>query len=350
MSVQAANYALRACNLKDDVARHVLTALAWRTKKETPHLVFMKNEDIREDTGLTSVNGVKNAISRLVAAGEVRVIDVGGRLKKRGALACDFELVGVRQWIEASEPERREWRGPFAEEAKVSRGDDELSRRDSKVSCGDGMVSRGDSKLSWRDTHRQDSLIDSAEDRGKIATNTGSLTSFVTENQGRQPSTRETNNIGANSESDINLAPARRLPTGIAARNATGEVKAALEARVNQLAAMHCDDDDAWFAMLRAEPQFSDISVDAVAKKMSEKTGGIVRDRLVRWLFTEDRTKLPKTSRLPVRPSDAERRMMDCERRRERMLKDEQEMKEAFAAAATADIIAFEPQRAAVGG
>lgn len=287
MSVQATNYAMRACNLKDDVARHVLTALAWRSKKETPHLVFMKNEDIREDTGLTSINGVKNAINRLVAAGEVRVIDVGGRLKKRGAVACDFELVGVRQWIKAGEPERLEWRGPFAEEAQVSRGDDELSRGDSKVSCGDGKVSRGDDELSRRDTHRQDSFKHSAEEAKPT-----SPPNLATNNDGEKPTSQSVSKHRGEQVSRVD-----RLPRGIAARNAAGAVRDAIKARCDELAAMHPEDSDAWFKAMQAE--FDDIDVVGVARKFREKTGGLVRSPLVFWFFTEDRTKLPKLSHRP---------------------------------------------------
>ena len=311
MSVQATNYAMRACNLRDDVARHVLTALAWRTKKETPHLVFMKNEDIREDTGLTSINGVKNAISRLVAAGEVRVIDVGGRLKKRGALACDFELIGVRQWIEAGEPERPQWRGPIEGDAEVSRGDDELSRHDSKVSCGDGMVSRGDGKVSRRDTHRQDSKQDSEE--GGEQTPPPIL---VTNNAGEQPASQPFFNHRSKGAGEQSVAR-RQLPRGIAAKNASGAVRDAIKARCDELAALHPEDGDAWFRTMQDE--FGDIDVGFVARKFHERTGSLVRSPLVHWFFTEDRTKLPKASCLPRRLSDVEKRMVDCDRGIERM-------------------------------
>lgn len=305
MSVQAANYAMRACNLRDDVARHVLTALAWRTKKETPHLVFMKNEDIREDTGLTSINGVKNAISRLVAAGEVRVIDVGGRLKKRGALACDFELVGVRQWIEAGEPERPQWCGPVGGHAKVSRGDDELSCHDGKVSCGDGMVSRGDGKLSWGDTHRQDSKQDSEEGRERT-----SPPNLATNNASEQPTSQPSLNHCSRRASEQPVAR-HQLPRGIAAKNASGAVRDAIRARCDELAALHLEDSDAWFRAMQDE--FSDIDVGFVARKYHERKGSIVRSSLVFWFFTEDRTKIPKTSPLPRRLSDVEKRMLDCD-------------------------------------
>jgi hypothetical protein len=338
MSVQATNYAMRACNLKDDVARHVLTALAWRSKKETPHLVFMKNEDIREDTGLTSINGVKNAINRLVAAGEVRVIDVGGRLKKRGAMACDFELVGVRQWIEANEPERPEWRGPVAEEAKMSRGDDELSRHDGKVSCGDDKVSRDDEKLSRRDTHRPDSHEDSAE-----GAETTSPPIPAPRNAGKQPTSQPLPNHRSE-----RVSGAERLPRGVAAKNATGAVKDAIRARCDELAALHPEDSDAWFEAMQAE--FGDIDVVAVARKFREKTGGLVRSSLVFWFFTEDRTKLPKLSRRPRQMSEADKRTEDYYGRLERMM--EKAQPDAYAQPAT-NITPFaiepEPALAAAG-
>jgi hypothetical protein len=115
MSVAAANYAIRHCRLQDVAAKMVLTALAWKSHPETPHLAFIGNEQLRQETGLKSVNGVKDALRRLIAAGEVRIIEVGGR-----GQSTNYELVGVRQWLESGE---------------VSPSD--ISDYDSKVSASD---------------------------------------------------------------------------------------------------------------------------------------------------------------------------------------------------------------------
>ena len=74
MSVAAANYAVRICRLQDVAAKMVLTALAWKSHQDAPHLAFIGNEQLRQETGLKSVNGVKDALRRLVAA--------GGRLRR----------------------------------------------------------------------------------------------------------------------------------------------------------------------------------------------------------------------------------------------------------------------------
>jgi hypothetical protein len=115
MSVDATNYAIRVCRLQDSAAKMVLVALAWKSHQETPHLVFIGNEQLRQETGLKSVNGVKNALRRLIAAGEVRIIAVGGR-----GQATNYELLGVRQWLESGEV------SPF----DISDGDSKVSPSD----------------------------------------------------------------------------------------------------------------------------------------------------------------------------------------------------------------------------
>ena len=115
MSVEATNYAVRVCRLQDSAAKMVLVALAWKSQQETPHLAFIGNEQLREETGLKSVNGVKDALRRLVAAGEVRIVEVGGR-----GQATNYELVGVKQWLESGEV------SPF----DISDGDSKVSPSD----------------------------------------------------------------------------------------------------------------------------------------------------------------------------------------------------------------------------
>jgi hypothetical protein len=143
MSVAAVNYAVRACELQDAAARMVLVALSWQSRKETPHLAHMSNEDIRRNTGLKSINGVKDALRRLVNAGEIRVREIGGRTYGIGK-AADFELLGVKRWIESGEPSESD-----------SLEQEQPSEFDGKVSAFDGKPSESDGKPSASDTHRQ---------------------------------------------------------------------------------------------------------------------------------------------------------------------------------------------------
>jgi hypothetical protein len=98
MSVAATNYAIRFCGLQDVAAKMALTALAWKSDQATPHLAHMSNEQLREETGLKSVNGIKEALRRLVAAGEVTVLRVGGR-----NLATEYELSGYLRHVQTAE-------------------------------------------------------------------------------------------------------------------------------------------------------------------------------------------------------------------------------------------------------
>ena len=98
MSVASANYAIRSCVLQDVAAKMVLTVLAWQSDKATPHLAHMSNEQLRVESGLKSVNGIKEAIRRLVAAGEIKVLRVGGR-----NLATEYELTGYLRHVSAVE-------------------------------------------------------------------------------------------------------------------------------------------------------------------------------------------------------------------------------------------------------
>jgi hypothetical protein len=143
MSVKAANYAIRFCGLQDVAAKMVLTALAWQARKEAPHFAHMSNEDIRRHTGLKSINGVKDALRRLVDAGEIRVREIGGRTYGIGR-AADFELLGVKRWIES---------GELSDSDSLEQ--EQPSESDGKVSAFDGKPSESDEKPSASDTHRQ---------------------------------------------------------------------------------------------------------------------------------------------------------------------------------------------------
>jgi len=157
MSVKAANYAIRLCGLQDVAAKMVLTALAWQARAKTPHLAHMSNEQLRKETGLKSINGVKDALRRLVDAGEIRVREIGGRAYGIGR-AADFELLGVRQWIERGEPSEFD-----------SLEQEEPSESDGKVSAFDGKPSESDEKPSASDTHRHRHLKTTIQSAGAPA-------------------------------------------------------------------------------------------------------------------------------------------------------------------------------------
>ena len=146
MSVLAANYAIRFCRLQDSVARHVLTVLGWATDPETPDQVYMSNEAIREATGLRSANGVKDALRRLIEAGELEVVNVGGRIAGTLGVATEFYLPGVRRHMESD---------------KVSNGDGRYQMATGKVSNGDGRYQMATANRHHLIPIDKDSLKDS---------------------------------------------------------------------------------------------------------------------------------------------------------------------------------------------
>ncbi len=158
MSAIAANYAVRICDLQDVAARMVLCALAWQAPDKAPHLAHMSSEQIRRNTGLKSINGVKDALRRLVVAGEVRMIKVGGRVHGFGR-AANFELLGVKRWIDAGmQDEAEAWLAEVsAFDGKPSESDslqyEKPSASDEKLSVSDSKPSASDEKPSASDTH-----------------------------------------------------------------------------------------------------------------------------------------------------------------------------------------------------
>jgi hypothetical protein len=253
MSAEAANYALRVCNLKDGPARHVLTALAWRSKTETPHQVYMKHGDLIEDTGIKTVGGIKKIIRRLVAANEVRVVEVGGRVKGR-ALATDYELVGVRQWIEAGKPERRDWSGPVADGEKVLLGD-------GKVLPGDGKVLRGDGKAKPGNTHIQDSSINSEVEPASAASPPSPPTS-ITEKGGEQNKAQTTS--PPSSESLPQSRSTEKQDSASYPKPKCGDAEQMSEKRKRQIEAACRGDDTKWGGFLETVPEFEGKDVPAV--------------------------------------------------------------------------------------
>ena len=126
MSVTAANYAVNVCNLQDVAAKMVLTVLAWRAPKETPNEASMTVAMLQERSGLKSRNGVKDALRRLINAGEIKVLRAGGP-----GTAAKYELLRVGQHPEVSASDRS------ATDPYGSNGDTYGSNGDTRVSASD---------------------------------------------------------------------------------------------------------------------------------------------------------------------------------------------------------------------
>jgi len=126
MSVAATNYAVNACNLQDVAAKMVLTVLAWRAPKETPDEASMTVAMLQERSGLKSRNGVKDALRRLIDAGEIKVLRAGGP-----GTAAKYQLLRVTQHPKASASDRS------ATDPYGSNGDTYGSNGDTQVSASD---------------------------------------------------------------------------------------------------------------------------------------------------------------------------------------------------------------------
>jgi hypothetical protein len=153
MSVAAANYAVNACNLQDVAAKMVLTVLAWRAPKETPNEASMTVAMLQERSGLKSRNGVKDALRRLIDAGEIRVLRAGGP-----GTAAKYQLLRVGQHLEVSASDR--------------------SATDPYGSNGDTYGSNGDTYGSSADpykTNRLSKTINTSADAPAPATSSPSL-------------------------------------------------------------------------------------------------------------------------------------------------------------------------------
>lgn len=275
MSVQATNYVFRACHFEDVTCRAVLGALAWRSKPETPHLAYMRHVDLMEDSGLRSENGLKAALRRLEAAGEIRVVQVGGRVAGFGAMACEYELVNVSAWIEAGEPDRHAW--------KVSVCERKVSVYDGKVSVCAGKVSDYAKKRPLTDTHRQD-----------------------------------------NKDTKKTPPPVASLPP---APQPTSPPKKRRERKPHPVL-RHDLDDEAWLAHVKTLPQYAHVNWDNLLERCiawcaKEGNGSPTRMRLKVWA---DKQEKPLTI-------GTKRKDEAAERRRRKMLEEELEMKRAFAAA-----------------
>jgi hypothetical protein len=126
MSVAAANYAVNVCNLQDVAAKMVLTVLAWRAPKETPNEASMTVAMLQERSGLKSRNGVKDALRRLIDAGEIKVLRAGGP-----GTAAKYQLLRVGQHPEVSAFDRSAT-DPYGSNADTygSNGDTQVSAFD----------------------------------------------------------------------------------------------------------------------------------------------------------------------------------------------------------------------------
>jgi HEPN domain-containing protein len=297
MSAEAANYALRVCNLRDGPARHVLTALAWRGKTETPHQVYMKHGDLMDDTGMKTVGGIKRIIRRLVAANEVRVVEVGGRVKGR-ALATDYELIGVRQWISAGKPERRDWSGPVMETAKVLRGADAATAEEGKVlpsaekvSPGVGKVLRGAEEAIPRNTHKPDSSVNYLVEPAPAASPPSPPTSLMKkggeQNRAEQPSPPSSEALPqSRSAREQKSASQPNLEHGAAAEMP--------QKRIRQIASACPGDEPAWRNYLEGVPEFKGKDIDAVIRDYAnycrQKGAKANRYQFVCWLNQQSAT------------------------------------------------------------
>ena len=292
MSVAAANYAVRICRLQDVAAKMVLTALAWKSHPDTPHLAFIGNEQLRQETGLKSVNGVKDALRRLVAAGEVRIIEVGGR-----GQSTNYELVGVRYWLEQS-PDRETLPADPIESGEVSPFD---------ISDGDSQVSASDSNcqmatVKYRHLTPIDNKTIKTEDKGADAPAPAAS----------QPSLPSSSPVAVPRPKPPKFDPASvSLPHGTGLANAWAEFaqhRREIKAPLTPTAAQRI------VADLAAVNEVA--AVEALRKSVKHGWRGVFVDA------PKDSAKvvhIPRTG--PIQPSEAERRMLALEALQEQRMK-----------------------------
>jgi hypothetical protein len=291
MSVAAANYAVRICRLQDVAAKMVLTALAWKSHPDTPHLAFIGNEQLRQETGLKSVNGVKDALRRLVAAGEVRIIEVGGR-----GQSTNYELVGVRYWLEQS-PDRGMLAYDPIESGEVSPFD--ISDGDSQVSASDGNCQMA--TLNYRHLTPIDNKTIKKEDKGADAP--AAATPL--------PSPPSFPDVAVPRPKPPKFDPASlSLPHGTGLANAWAEFaqhRREIKAPLTPTAAKRIIDD------LSAVNESA--AVEALRKSVKHGWRGV---------FVETPKDTPKVIPMragPVQPSEAEKRMLALEALQEQRMK-----------------------------
>jgi len=250
MSLKALYYANNVCKLPDAGARQELAALAWAASSQTPATVFLSNKASREITGVRSENAIKKRRAKLVEAGEIRVLRIGGRARDGSPEATDFDLVGVRQWMKAGEPPRKEWAGPQKEPAPA-----EANASPQKM--------RGVASFNDPLTHQKMTPI-------------GSLrkTSEKLETEQRANAPKETQqNPSLPSSSERSEETKRKL-------------------RGQGVEQIHAGDDVAWARELQARPEYAHINVREVIRKCDQwhkkkHKRGAYREDILRFLATE---------------------------------------------------------------
>jgi len=270
----AIEYATAVCRGIKPQDRAALIAIAYHTKTETPHLAFCSQKRIADGLGVAK-STAKVSLKRLQAAGELELLAIGGIGKDKEHLATDWKLPGVEKWaklVAKSAASGVKLRPRWGQDPIPGWGQTPIPIED--------IDKR---KIEDRQTLNATSLPRSIEKKG----NEQSCLEPTLDKRSKQVSQQPC----ASAEPESGRPTSDRLPTGAAARAATGAVKAAIEAKIKALSELHLEDDAAWFAMLRKVPEFQDIDVDHVTRKFKERRGDIVRTALVRWLFTEDRTK-----------------------------------------------------------
>lgn len=273
MSWQALKYSVEVCRGIKAQDRAVLSAISYHSKKEEPHLAFISQKRLAEWCEI-SRSTAKASLKRLQAAGELEMVQVGGIGAGNEHLATNWRLLGVERWINGL--------------PKADPSGDKSRPRWGQVPAPEW----GRNLIPIEDK-------DKRQTGDKNAADASPLPRFNNEEGNEQPCSQPILNEAGDEASKV-AGAAQPLPTGVAAQSATGAAKAAIEARVRELAALHPADDEAWFAALRAAPEFSDIEVDFVARKFLQRKGTIERRSFVWWLFREDRTRHRPMAAAPV--------------------------------------------------
>jgi hypothetical protein len=259
MSAEAIFYANNVCKLQDPGARQELAALAWVASNATPATVFLSNKASREITGVRSENAIKKRRAKLVEAGEIRVLRIGGRARDGSPEATDFDLVGVRQWMRAGKPPRSEWAGPKKEPAPADANASPQKMR--------GVASFNDPL-----THQKMTPIEALRKASE---------ELETEQRANAP--KET-------EQNPSLPPSSER---------SEETKRKLRGQGAEQ--IHADDDSAWLRELQARPEYAHLNVREIAGKCdrwhrTKRQRGAHREDIVRWLDNE------KPPRRPIDP------------------------------------------------
>ncbi len=219
--------------IRNPVELAVLDCLAWRCN---PHKHRFQSQctqqDFERETGY-SWNAVKRAWRRLVASGEIAIAEKGG---KRGGRCYSYIFL----------LKRHEQETLAAESAKVSTAGKE------------GVQS----------------------ERGRCAEETPCINSKQLAVSG---------SCQQQGEEKIPSLPSSSEPRRFAAGKKSPSEK---DLRIRMIAALHPEDDDAWYLSLRAQPEFADLpqdQIDRSRRRFEETSGGLTREGFLRWLWREHR-------------------------------------------------------------